>query len=98
MTRMEGQMTASAAVARRSIDELKAALAPAAQPHLAAAVSALDRFMSIHTEIIALSRRNSEVRSLALSLGRKRTVTAECEDQLRALAEAVAKHAFTATR
>ena len=48
--------------------------------------------------IIALSRKNTNVRSLALSLGRKRVVTAECEDQLRALGEALAKHESTATR
>lgn len=62
------------------------------------AVGALDRFTAIHKEIIKLSRRNSEVRSLSLSLGRKRTITAQCEDRLRALEEALAKHQFTATR
>jgi hypothetical protein len=98
MTRMEEQMTASAAVARKALADLKAALPPAARPQLAAAGGALDRFMAIHTEIITLSRRNSDVRSLALSLGQKRMVTAECEDQLRALEEALAKHEFTATR
>jgi negative regulator of replication initiation len=98
MTRMEAQMTASAAVARKAIDELKGALTPAAGPQLAAAGAALDRFMAIHTEIITLSRRNSDVRSLALSLGRKRIVTAACDDQLRALEQALAKHEFTATR
>jgi dihydropyrimidinase len=54
--------------------------------------------MSVHAEIVALSRRNSNVRSLALSLGRKRIVTAECEDQLRALEEALTKHEFSAAR
>ena len=70
------------------------------EPHteLDAASAALDRFLSSHTEIITLSRRNSDVRSLALSLGDKRTVTAECEARLQALEEALANHAFTATR
>jgi hypothetical protein len=36
--------------------------------------------------------------SLALSLGKKRTVTAECDDILRALDETLARHDFTATR
>ena len=99
MTRMEAQMTASAAVARKALADLKASAdARRLGPQLAAAGAALDRFMAIHTEIITLSRRNSDVRSLALSLGRKRIVTAECEDQLRALEEALAKHEFTATR
>ena len=59
---------------------------------------ALDRFIAINAEIVSLSRRNSNVRSLALSFGRKRVVTAECEDQLRALEQALAKHEFSATR
>jgi hypothetical protein len=58
----------------------------------------LERFKANNTEIVALSRRNSNVRSLALSLGRKRTITAQCDDQLRALEDALAKHEFRATR
>ena len=55
--------------------------------------------MAIHAEIVALSRRNSNVRSLALSLGRKRMVTAECEDAAaRHSKQALATHEFTATR
>jgi hypothetical protein len=51
----------------------------------------------INDEIVALSRRNSNVRSLALSLGRKRVVVAECDDQLTALEQALAKRGFPAT-
>jgi hypothetical protein len=98
MTRMEEQMASSEAVARKALEQLKAALQPAAGRQLDAAVAALDRFKAINNEIIVLSRRNSNVRSLALSLGRKRTVTAECDDQLRALEQALAKHGFAATR
>ena len=65
---------------------------------LAAAAAALDRFTAVNAEIVTLSRRNSNVRSLALSLGRKRTVTAECDDMLQALDDALAKHHFAATR
>ena len=98
MTRLEGQMTASAAVAAKALDQLKDTLPAAAWPQLDAARAALARFMAIHGEIVTLSRRNSNVRSLALSLGRKRTLTAACEDQLRALETALAQHAFTGTR
>jgi hypothetical protein len=97
MTDMEQQMASSAGHARAAMDELRRSLSRAAEP-LDAAAAALNRFMSIHTEIIALSRRNSEVRSLALSLGRKRVVIAECEAHLQALEAALAKHEFTATR
>lgn len=98
MTSMERHMSASESTARKALDALRTALPPEATPHLRATAAALDRFMSIHQEIIALSRRNSDVRSLALSLGRKRIVAAECEAQLQALEEALARHEFTATR
>jgi hypothetical protein len=98
MTRMEAAMTASQTAARKALDTLKAELPPAAGPHLADAAAALDQFAMVNAEIVSLSRRNSNVRSLALSLGKKRTVTAECEDILQALEEALASHHFAATR
>ena len=86
MTRIEEQMAASEAAARTAVQQLQTVLPPAAAPQLADAIAALDRFNALHEELIVLSRRNSDVRSLALTLGRKRTVTAECEDQLRGVA------------
>jgi hypothetical protein len=97
MTRMEGSMKESAASAKAALDRLKAALPRAAAP-LADADQALARFLDVNAQIVALSRKNTNVRSLALSLGRKRVVTAECEDQLTALGQALAKHESTATR
>jgi hypothetical protein len=97
MTRMEESMNTSAASAKATLDRLKAMLPRTATP-LADADAALARFLNVNADIIALSRKNTNVRSLALSLGRKRVVTAECEDQLRALGEALAKHESTATR
>ena len=98
MSRLEAEMAASAAAARKDLDALKGLLPAAAASDLAAASTALDRFKAVNAEIVRLSRRNSNVRSLALSLGRKRTVTAECDDALRALDDALAAHDFTATR
>ena len=74
------------------------ALVPSAAATLTDATAQLDRFGAINKELIVLSRRNSDVHSLALSLGRKRVVTADCEAQLQALEDAIGKHAFTATR
>ena len=98
MTRMEKRMTTSEAAARSALETLASLVQPASRPQLAAATAALDRFMGLNAEIIALSRRNSDVRSLALSLGQKRTLTAACDDSLRALQDALAKRGFTATR
>lgn len=98
MSRMEQEMAASEADARSAVRQLAAVLPASNSRQLADAIAALDRFAATNKELIALSRRNSDVHSLALSLGRKRTVTAECEAQLRALDQALATHAFTATR
>lgn len=97
MTRIESQMTASATATRDIVAELTKVL-PASSAPLAAARSALDRFLAVHAEIIQLSRRNSNVRALALSLGQKRMLTAEGEADLQGLEAALATHAFTATR
>lgn len=98
MTRLEAQMAASEATARRALDTLRKTALPASGPQLATAAAALDRFKNINTDLIALSRRNSNVRSLALSFGRKRTLTATCDDSLHALQDALEKRGFTATR
>lgn len=98
MSRMERQMATAEAAARSALGSLKSLIPPAAGPALAGATTALDRFTRINTELIALSRRNSNVRSLALSLGRKRTLTAACDESLHALQEALSKRDFTATR
>ena len=98
MSRMEAAMTASLSSARKAVETLRGLLPPASASQLAPAAAALDTFTAANSEIVALSRRNSNVRSLALSLGKKRTVTAECDDLLQALEDALAKHHFAATR
>jgi len=82
----------------KALDDLKQSLGTKASAQLTAASAAFDRFEAINREILTLSHRNSEVRSLALSLGRKRMLTAVADDQLRALEGALAKHTFTGTR
>jgi hypothetical protein len=98
MTRIEKRMTAAEGEARNGLKTLAGLIAPGSRAHLAAASSALDRFVDFNTQLIALSRRNTNVRSLALSLGQKRMLTATCEDSLRALQDALSKRGFSATR
>jgi len=98
MTRLESQMRELEQSARRSLQEL-IAHAPTENASLtSAAEAALNRFFELHAQVMALSRRNSNVRSLALVLGQKLMLTAQCEDDLRALSEALDKHRFVATR
>ena len=95
MTEMEKRMAAAEASARSALRQL-APLVGA--PRLVTANAALDRFMIAHAEITALSRRNTNVRSLALALNEKGKLTAVCEDGLQRLRDALAKRGFTATR
>ena len=98
MTRIEKRMATEEASARSALGTLRSLTQQASGPRLAAAAAALDRFMGLNAQIIELSRRNTNVRSLALALGQKRTLTAACEDRLHALQDALAKREFTATR
>jgi len=98
MTRLEARMTAAESAARDGVKMLAGLTAPASRAHLADAAAALDRFMGVNAQVVALSRRNTNVRSLALSLGQKRTLSATCEDTLRALQGALGKRDFSATR
>lgn len=95
MSRMEAQMSASAGAARAALRELARTVPGSAA--LVPARSALDRFMTVQEEIIDLSRRNSNVRALAMSLGRNRTVAAECEAALQAVEDALAGRESRAT-
>jgi len=98
MTRIEKQMAGAEAEARGALATLGSVANPASRAPLEAAGSALDRFVSLNAQIVALSRRNTNVRSLALALGQKRTLAAACDERLTALQDALAKREFTATR
>jgi hypothetical protein len=98
MTRMETEMATSEMEARRSLDALRAVTPPASKPHLDAAAAALARFMDLNAQIIALSRRNTNVRSLALSLDQKRTITVSCEERLHALQIALGRRGYSGVR
>jgi len=108
MSQMEAQMREWEGVARKGLARLRELKPSAGAGHpsggaglgapLEEADAAFDRFMSLNREILELSRKNTNVRSLALTLGRARVVSAACEDQLRTLEASLQTHAFQATR
>jgi hypothetical protein len=98
MTRMEKAMATSESSARRALDQLRTLLPPSSQGQLRTATAALDKFMDLNAQIITLSRKNTNVRSLALSLDEKRKLTTACEASLQALQAALAKRGFTNVR
>jgi methyl-accepting chemotaxis protein len=94
MAGLERRMTTAEAAARRALANLAPLVPPASSPRLVAAGKALDDFMAVNAQILALSHRNTNVRSLALSLDEKRKVTGPCEAALRALQAALDKHGY----
>lgn len=98
MTRMEKRMATSETSARNALRTLATLVQPASRARLADASAALDQFVGLNAQIIALSRRNTNVRSLALSLDQKRTLITACEESLHALHDALAKRGYTGTR
>jgi hypothetical protein len=98
MTRIESQMTKLLGNARDALVALGPVAGASSSSNLEAAKSALDRFESLHAQIVALSRKNTNVRSLALSLGQKQGLISGCNESLSALSDALAKRGFAATR
>ena len=98
MTRIEKRNATSEAGARSALESLRSLVRPASRAELAEAVAALDRFMDVNAQIMALSRRNTNVHSLVLSLKEKPKAAQACEETLRALRESLAKHGYNSSR
>jgi hypothetical protein len=95
MAAMEKEMT----TLDGSVVEALTALSGLIEPtKLGAARAAFDEFKSLGDQVVQLSRRNSNVRSLDLSLRVKPPLTAACDDSLRALQLALASEGPKATR
>ena len=62
------------------------------------AKTAFADFIQVTAEVVVLSRQNSNIRSLELSLGRKRNLTAQCDETLAAFQKVVQSRSFKATR
>jgi hypothetical protein len=89
MDQMEASMGKEAMQVRRALDGLAASAKPAGDVDLAAAVSDFARYEEVKAQILALSRENTNVRSLTLSLSQKRKAMALCLDALNALKVAI---------
>jgi hypothetical protein len=95
---LEKRMSAAEAAVRQALDALPPVVSAGSRPQVAKASAAFDRFMRLNTDLIALSRQNTNVRSLALSLNEKQQLVAPCEASLRALRDALAERGYPAGR
>jgi hypothetical protein len=98
MTGIEARIATSEASARSALEDLRPLVQPGSRARLAEAVASLGRFTDVHAQIMALSRRNTNVRSLAMSLNEKPRAAQACEETLRALRASLAKHGYTSSR
>ncbi len=78
--------------ALRSMPELKGSA------ELVNAESAYKRIAGINAEVVRLSRLNTNIKSSELSLGKKRLISAKCQEILGALQEEIESHRFKGTR
>jgi len=86
---LEASMTKEEAQVRAGLDGLAALPGPGGSADLATAASRYAAFSGIKAQILKLSRENTNVRSLAISLTQKRKVMVLCLNALDALKQAV---------
>jgi hypothetical protein len=90
MEQMEAVMAKEEVEIRKDLDGLGAFFAKrGGSSDVAAAKERFDRYETIKARILSLSRENTNVRSLELSLNQKRKALALCLDALSSLKEAV---------
>ena len=89
MDEMEAVMAKEDQTVRRNLESLSALPGLSGNPDLTAATACYARFAELKTQILKLSRENTNVRSLTLSLSQKRKVMLICQDALAALEQAI---------
>ena len=98
MDQIEAEMKDNNGTVERSLDMLTELAGERGRIALQDARTAYADFIKVTEEVVRLSRQNTNVKSLELSLGKKRAVTAECEGILTGLQEIVQSKTFKATR
>jgi hypothetical protein len=89
MDEMESQMAKEDRQVRQSLDDLAAMPTMADNPDLKAAATSYVRFTDTKVQILKLSRENTNVRSLSISLSQKRRVMLVCRTALTSLQQAI---------
>jgi len=98
MAKIEKEMAERQATARDALKLLGWGAGPAIVKQLDVARGALDRFDGLSAQLVGLSRRNSNVRSLALALRRTPALVAACDGSLAQLQDGLSKEGFSGTR
>ena len=87
MDHLEQEMAARQKVAREALSTMEKSARPQDRPSLDAAKAAFDSFDTLSRQLIKLSRRNTNVRSLELAISQKPPLTTACDESLAAFAD-----------
>jgi hypothetical protein len=98
MDRIERKMKDYLDTAKKALHELHSIPKLRGSAELINAESAYKRIVEINAEVVRLSRLNTNIKSSALSLGKKRLISAKCQEILGALQDTIESHRYKATR
>lgn len=91
MDQLEARMQTGRERVEQSLEALTALLGSEQDKALTEAKAAFQAFMDVTAQVVQLSRQNSNIKSLALSMGKKRLLAAKCDATLAAMQETVLK-------
>jgi hypothetical protein len=98
MNQIETQVKAEEKKVLNSLDQLDEIVDKECQNALLQAKTAFSEFMEVTTKVLELSKINSNIKSLELSIGKKRIISAQCEEILASLQKTVQSRPFKATK
>jgi hypothetical protein len=98
MDKIEVDIKKNEQIIANALSEMKTLVPGKIRPSLKEAARAFDELVKVTGQVIELSRQNTNIKSFELSLGRKRKITAQCDEILKSLEEAVRNRSFKATR
>jgi hypothetical protein len=98
MNQIETQIKVDENEVSKSLDGLAGIVGEKSRHALLQAEEAFSEFNEVTAKVLKLSRQNSNIKSLELSLNKKRKVAAACDEILAAFQEIVQKRTFKATR
>ena len=98
MDKIEQRIKSYNESAKYSLRKLNRTVDPSSREDLKNAENAYYQFMNLTSEVIRLSRMNTNIKSAELSLGKKRLISSQCQDSLVSLQGAVEAQQPKATR